>query len=255
MLRIFAAARHVLSVSRVFLLFSAVLLFAVLLALTGPVLSAAPPANDAFTRALGWVADLPVRESPAPAASLKDTPSASPVVLQLRVIDGEGVVYGLGTRATRGLTVQVTDETGRPVAGAAVSFKLPEDGPTGTFENGSRNEVVITKVDGHATVWGMRWNKTAGIVQVRITAAKDPARAGAITQVSLSPQVAAESKHPSTPSYGSTKKWTTILLVVAGVAGGGLVAGMVSGNSSAAPLAVASTAPKIGTPTIILGKP
>jgi len=216
--------------------------------------AASPPASDAFSRSLGWVSGLPVRQSPQePTAT--DAPSTSPVVLQLRVIDGEGVVYGLGSRATRGLTVQVTDETGHPVAGAAVSFRLPDDGATGTFENGSKNEVIVTKADGRAAIWGMRWNKTAGTVQIRITALKEPARAGAITQVMLSPQIAASQKDSGGPSYRSGKKWTTILLVVAGVAGGGLVAGMVSGKAAPAVAAIASTAPKVGAPSIILGKP
>ena len=34
----------------------------------------------------------------------------------------------------------VTDETGRPVANAAVSFRLPEDGPGGMFSSGPRTE-------------------------------------------------------------------------------------------------------------------
>jgi hypothetical protein len=37
------------------------------------------------------------------------------IIVQLKVVDGEGVVYRTGTRATRGLTVLVTDETGKPV--------------------------------------------------------------------------------------------------------------------------------------------
>src|SRR5437879_5619201 len=51
-----------------------------------------------------------------------------PAILQVRVVDGEGAVYAIGTRATRGVTVQVTDETGKPVEGASISFRLPEEG-------------------------------------------------------------------------------------------------------------------------------
>ena len=69
----------------------------------------------------------------------------------------------MGGRATRGLTVQVTDEAGKPVEGASVSFRLPDSGPAGTFASGSRTEIVTTGGDGRAGVWGMQWNRTAGI--------------------------------------------------------------------------------------------
>jgi hypothetical protein len=92
------------------------------------------------------------------------------VIVQLKVVEGDGAVYRTGTRAARGLTVLVTDESGKPVERAAVSFRLPEEGPGGLFGTGLRTEVVTTGPDGRATVWGMQWNKTAGPVQIRITA-------------------------------------------------------------------------------------
>jgi hypothetical protein len=60
-------------------------------------------------------------------------PSCASVIVQLKVLEGEGTVYRTGSRATRGLSVLVTDETGKPVANAAVSFQLPGEGATGTF--------------------------------------------------------------------------------------------------------------------------
>jgi len=103
---------------------------------------------------------------------------ADPAILELRVVEGDGVVYSVGSRATRGVTVQVSDETGRPVSGATVSFTLPQDGPGGAFVSGGRTEIVTTRADGRATVWGMQWNRTPGPFEIRITAAKGQARAG-----------------------------------------------------------------------------
>ena len=53
--------------------------------------------------------------------------------------EGDGAIYAKGSRATRGLTVLITDETGRPVEGATVSFSLPADGPSGEFSSGGQD--------------------------------------------------------------------------------------------------------------------
>jgi len=72
----------------------------------------------------------------------------SPAILQIHVIEGEGVAYPVGGRATRGVTIQVADETGKPIEDASVSFRLPDEGPSGAFSNGSRTEIATTKADG-----------------------------------------------------------------------------------------------------------
>ena len=51
------------------------------------------------------------------------TPALAQVaILQIRVIEGEGAVHLPGSRSSRPITVEITEETGKPVAGAAVSF-------------------------------------------------------------------------------------------------------------------------------------
>ena len=52
-----------------------------------------------------------------------------PSLLAIRLTEGDGAIYAKGSRATRGLTVLITDETGRPVEGATVSFSLPAKAP------------------------------------------------------------------------------------------------------------------------------
>ena len=101
-----------------------------------------------------------------------------PAILQVRVVEGEGAVYGIGSRATRGITIQVTDETGKPVSGSTVTFRLPDSGSTGTFPSGSKTEVVATRADGRAAAWGMQWNRAPGALEIRITAVKGQTRAG-----------------------------------------------------------------------------
>ncbi len=184
-------------------------------------------------------------------------------ILQIRVVEGEGAVQAAGSRATRGLSVEVTEETGKPVGGAAVNFRLPEEGPSGVFANGMKTEVVITSSDGRATLWGMQWNRVEGPFQIRVTAAKGQARAGTVIAQYLSQAVAAKQGAASSTravavpgrSHG---KWVWIALVVAGTAvGGGLAAGLVksSKTTSSATSTAATPALTVGVPIITVGKP
>lgn len=172
-------------------------------------------------------------------------------ILNLKIVEGDGLAYAPGSRATRGITVEVTDETGRPVPGVAVSFQLPEDGPSGTFISGGRTDIVNTQADGRASVWGMRWNKIPGAVSLRITAAKEGVRAGVVSTQYIDATAAVSSARVSS---GGHSKLLLITLVVAGAAGAGLAAGALRGSktpTTATPTATLS----IGTPTVIVGAP
>jgi hypothetical protein len=171
-----------------------------------------------------------------------------PAILQLHVVEGDGATYALGSRATRGITVQVTDETGRPVDGATVSFRLPEDGPSGAFSSGGKTEIMTTRSDGHASAWGMQWNRTAGLIEIRVTASKGQTRAGIVCSQYLSASADAGAK-PRKVSGGG-HKWLWIALGVAGAAGAAVVGAAVIGKSGGTP---APAAVQIGAPTIILG--
>jgi hypothetical protein len=182
-------------------------------------------------------------------------PSYASVIVQLKVIEGEGTVYRTGTRATRGLTVLVTDEAGKPVADAAVSFRLPEDGPSGVFNSGLRTEVITTGADGKATVWGMQWNKNSGPVEIRITAVKDQARAGLISTQYLSDSVAAKAGGDGvfSTSHKSRTKW---ILIAAGVGAGAAAALLLRSHSgTSTDSETSSTGVVIGSPTITIGHP
>jgi hypothetical protein len=177
------------------------------------------------------------------------------VIVQLKVVEGNGVVYRTGTRATRGLTVLVTDETGKPVDMAAVSFRLPDGGATGTFSSGLRTEIVTTGPDGRASVWGMQWNKTAGPVEIRVTAIKEQARAGIVSTQYLSDSVAvaAGGEGTFTASHGG-HKWLWIAAVAVGAAGAGAAFVLSKGStvqSNSSPV----TGLTIGSPSITVGHP
>lgn len=178
-----------------------------------------------------------------------------PASLNLKTVEGEGATYAPGSRATRGVGVLVTDEAGRPVDGAIVSFTLPMTGPSGEFASGGRTEIVTTKADGRASVWGMRWNRVAGPFEIRVGAVKGQARAG----ITLTQNLAGEpskTSAPSNPGGGGSHKWLWIGLGGAAAVGGAVAAGFAAKGSSGSSGPSASTAAvQIGAPSISLGRP
>jgi hypothetical protein len=173
-------------------------------------------------------------------------------ILHLKAIEGEGMTYAPGSRATRGLTVEVTDETGRPVPGVSVSFQLPNDGPSGEFMSGSRTEIATTQADGRAAAWGMHWNKLPGAVPLRITAVKDGIRAGIVATLYLDASAPAAAAQNGKIGHGGHAKLIYISLAVAGAAGAGLAMGLHGNKSTQSNPTQTLT---IGAPTAIIGAP
>lgn len=172
--------------------------------------------------------------------------AAQHVVLHIAVLEGEGAVHAPGARSSRPLTVAVTDDAGHPVAGASVSFMLPDEGPGGTFANGLRTELVRTGSDGRAGVRNLRVNRVPGRFEVRIGVVWRESRAGMISFQYIAPV------KPGTEraSAGRRKKWIALLLAGAG---GGIAAGVLggAGGQAAAPDPPLS----VGMPTITVGRP
>lgn len=185
-------------------------------------------------------------------------------ILHIQVIEGEGAVNAAGSRNSRPLAVEVTDETGRPVEGASVSFHLPEEGPGGTFGSGLRTDVTLTDARGRANLHTMLLNRTPGRFEIRIVASKEQARAGMVSF-----QYIAETKNGAAPATSAKSgpsfmhgplKWVILAaLVGGGAAAGAVVAGKSSGAASApsAPAATVTTGStiSIGGPSITVGKP
>jgi hypothetical protein len=194
---------------------------------------------------------------------------AQVAILQIQIVEGEGGVYAPGARSSRPLTVEVTDETGRPVAGAAVSFHLPEDGPSGTFPNGLRTEVATTDERGRAVLRAMQLNRVPGRFQMRIIASKEQATAGTVSfQYIADPLSGAalagagnrKTKEASRVSGGSHghKKWIFIVAAAGGAAAAAVLAGHSGGAAPSAGPASNSPTPiptTIGAPSITVGKP
>ena len=170
------------------------------------------------------------------------------------MLEGEEHVFRAGQTSSRRITVEVDDVAGRPVAGAAVTFRLL----AGRFASGMASEVFLTGSDGKATVYGIHWDDQPGPASISVVAASGSARAEAEIAVELSTTAGGEKL---VASGASSKKWLWISLAVAGAAGGGLFAlrgqattttgtGTVTPGPSTQP-----TPPQVGSPTITIGRP
>jgi hypothetical protein len=173
---------------------------------------------------------------------------AQVATLQIKILEGDAAVHAAGSRSARPLAVQVTDDLGRPVAGAAVSFRLPEEGPGGLFGNRLRTEVIVSDANGRASVRNVLLNSTPGAFQIRITAAKEQARAGTLSRQFIEGgTAAAKPKH--------SKRWIVVGLVAAGLAGG-VGAGMAGKSVPARPSPTTPGPPvTVGPPVVSLGRP
>ncbi len=186
--------------------------------------------------------------------------AAQSALLQVRLVE-DGAVFAPGSRAA-GLSVEVTDELGKPAEGVAVSVRLPFDGAGGIFANGLNTEVVTTGVDGRGMTSPVRWSRESGAAEVRITAVKGTLRAGTLASVELasSGSVLGERTPRSAPApalrRSLSRKWVIVGVLAAGAAGAGFLAGRAgsrSGDSTAQP--PPGSVVTIGPPAITVGQP
>ncbi len=166
-----------------------------------------------------------------------------PKQLSISILEGEGAINNIRQRTAREAIVQVEDENHKPVAGAAVTFFLPDHGPTGVFSNGSRSITVLTDTNGRAAMRGMVPNKVVGKVEIRVTARMGDLHADAvITQTNVVGAGAAA---------GAISGKVIALIVIGAVAGtvAGVVAATRGGGASAVSIPPVVTITP-GTPSV-----
>jgi hypothetical protein len=197
--------------------------------------------------------------------ALSTTATAQVATLQIQIVEGEGGVHRPGSRSSRLLTVEITDEIRRPVPNAVVSFHLPEEGPSGVFPNGLRTGVITADERGRASLRSLRWNRVAGRLQIRIIASKEQARAGIVSFQYIAGPGASEAEAQSARRAGEPpqkvsrrhRRWVAVVVLI----GGGAVAGALAsrGGAGAPPAqpaaAITTPAVTIGSPSITVGKP
>jgi len=89
--------------------------------------------------------------------------------LKIVIISGEGFTNNIKRRTARDEVVEVRDRNNKPVAGATVSFLLPNSGAGGTFANGAQAVQVTTNQAGRAVAL-VKPNTVAGPFKVNVTA-------------------------------------------------------------------------------------
>ena len=172
-----------------------------------------------------------------------------PTKLNISILEGEGSINNIRQRVAREAIVQVDDENHKPVAGAAVTFFLPEHGASGLFSNGSRSLTVMTDNTGRAAAQGIVPNKAAGDMQIRVVARFKNLDANAVIH-----QVNAATAAAGAAAGGaaiSGKVLAIVLIVAAGAAGGVVAAARGGGSSSstqASTVTITVGAPTVGAP-------
>ena len=216
----------------------------------------------AFLLSLGLAVQVAYPAPPVPADGGPVQTDTAPAILRIRVLEGEGSIHTAGTRSNQPIVVLLSDEAGRPVEGASVSVRLPDEAPTGLFANGMRTEIALTGPDGRVAIRGIQWARAAGPVQLRITANKGEARAGILsTQYITEPAgvraAPVRERPPVRIEQPSRSKWILLAALIGGAAAGGVAAAARGGRATpgAPPVAVTQPTATIGNPTITIGRP
>jgi len=166
-----------------------------------------------------------------------------PPKLAIVIVEGEGAINNLKAQASHESVIQVVDDNQKPVAGASVVFFLPNQGPGGTFFDGTRSLTVSTDAQGRATLRGIQFNRLSGEMQIRVTASFGGLTATAtITQTNLAGS-------SGSPGMSTTVKVLLIVVLAAGATAGAILATRGGSSSSSTPATPPITI-TAGTPTV-----
>src|SRR5262249_48177895 len=156
----------------------------------------------------------------------------------------DGAINNVRQRVNREEIVQVEDSNHKPVAGAVVLFPLPDQGPSGTFVDGSKMLTVMTDNQGRARV-RMKPNNQAGQVTIRVTASFQGMNASAVIAQT---NVIAAGSAAATAGLGAAKIWLIVGIAAgAGAAAGGIYYATHNGSSTT-PVTVTPGTPSVGAP-------
>ncbi len=179
-------------------------------------------------------------------AYTQDQPA--PTKLNIVIVEGEGAINSVRQRVAREPVIQVEDENHKPIAGAAITFLLPNQGAGATFANGSRSLTVLTDDKGQAIARGLKPNNINGQYEVRVNASyRGQTASTTVKQTNSITAVAV--------AGGISAKLLIILAVAGAAAAGGAIAatrggggGGGGGGGAIPPTILTPGTPTVGAP-------
>src|ERR1022692_256826 len=147
--------------------------------------------------------------------------------LNIVIVEGDGAINNIKQRTARETIVEVQDENHKPVAGAAVVFLLPGDGPGGAFAGGAKSSTLTTDSAGRVTMPRLQPNQATGNFQIRVTASS--AGRTATATIAQSNAAGAAAAGAAGAAAGISAKTIAIIVAVA-AAGAGGAAGALKGK-------------------------
>lgn len=157
-----------------------------------------------------------------------------PKQLKILVIRGDEPIENVKVRTTREPIIEVRDENDRPIAGAAVFFRLPANGPSGVFPvNNTQVLTVTTDAQGRAAARFVP-NRVEGNTSLQVTASHSGLTASTSIPFTVSPP-------PAVPPLGK--------MAIIGAIGAATVVGIVAAtrNGNNTPAASPTTITAGGT--------
>jgi hypothetical protein len=158
--------------------------------------------------------------------------------LHLVVLEGDGAINNVRSSRAKEPVIRVEDANNRGVAGAVVTFQLPNGGAGAFFGDGGSSLTLTTDDRGEAVARRLHANRIAGTFQIRVSASlRGQMTAASITQTNVDPG-----------SHTSSRK-IALLAVLGGAAAGGAALAF-HGKAKSAPPASPTTVVVPGTPVI-----
>jgi hypothetical protein len=172
----------------------------------------------------------------------QDPPAPGAGKIRIVIVEGEGAINNVRQRVAREPIIQVEDENRKPVAGAAVTFLLPNQGAGATFANGARSLTITTDAQGRAAARGLRPNNVNGQYEIRVNASHQGR-----TDTTVINQTNAITAAVAT---GISAKLIAILAIAGGAVAAGAVAATRGGNNGGNAPGASPTVIVPGTPTV-----
>jgi hypothetical protein len=174
----------------------------------------------------------------------QETPPAGAGKIRIVIIEGEGAINNVRQRVAREPIIQVEDENRKPVAGAAVTFLLPNQGAGASFANGAQSLTITTDAQGRAAARGLRPNNVNGKYEIRVNASHQNRTDSAVINQTNAISAAA--------AAGISAKVIAIIVAAGAAAAAGAVVATRGGNGNGNGGGAGPTPTVIvpGTPTV-----